>query len=129
LYFDVRVCTEVAKGNSFGSSTISVGVSSKTGATRAVLVEACTVRIFQALGALVVSTVSVSSSTIKKICEEAYSIIYMLFAGELLTAHIAEDVTPVEALAADNVALTPPKAEDEAVSQTAGPPKCWALRV
>jgi len=37
LYFDVRVCTEVAKGNSFGSSTISVGVSSKTGATRAVL--------------------------------------------------------------------------------------------
>ena len=30
----------------------------------------------------------------------------MLFAGELLTAHITQDITPVEALAADNVALT-----------------------
>ena len=53
----------------------------------------------------------------------------MLYIGELLTANITEDVAPVEALAADNVALTPTKAKNEAVSQTAGPSKCWALRV
>ena len=48
---------------------------------------------------------------------------------DTLTSNIKKEVGPVEALAADNVALTPTKAENEAVSQTAGPSKCWALRV